>query len=177
MDSHEEPFPGFLSIVRRYPVDNPQEKGEGRYFVIADTEFLCHFGTVLTDKLLRLDTVILQELAHGIEVVHRHHVVLRVVVEHHVEIAARSPSAGERILTEDGLEPARQGTVLVDDGIRDDVARLLGLDEFLVEGPALVLLAEEPLVEVLGHGVFQIVVDVVPQTEAKRLSISFSSFK
>ena len=52
--------------------------------MVGDTEFLDGFRTVLTDKLLCFDAVILEELAHGIEVLHRHDIVLRIVEEHHV---------------------------------------------------------------------------------------------
>jgi len=65
--------------------------------MVCDTEFLCRFGAVLTDKLLRLDTLVLEELAHGIEVLHWHDIVFRIVEEHHVEVFAGRPAAGERI--------------------------------------------------------------------------------
>ena len=84
-------------IVRRYPLDNPEEESEGRYLMVGDAEFLYRFGTVLIDKLLCLDAMILEELAHGVEVVHGHDIVFRIVEEHHVEVAAGCPAAGERI--------------------------------------------------------------------------------
>lgn len=86
-----------LLIVRRHPLDDPEEKGKSRYLMVCDTEFLCRFGAVLTDKLLRLDTLVLEELAHGIEVLHWHDIVFRIVEEHHVEVFAGRPAAGERI--------------------------------------------------------------------------------
>ena len=127
--------------------------------MVGDTEFLDRFGAVLADELLRLDTIILEEFAHGIEVLYWHDIVLCVVEEHHVKVAAGLPSAGEGILGEGSLEPARQGAVgIEEDGRSTDVTRLFGLDKFLVKGLTLVLLAEKPLVEVAGHGILQIVV-------------------
>ena len=52
--------------------------------MVGDTEFLDGFRTVLIDELLSLDTIVLEEPAHGIEVLHRHDIVLRIVEEHHV---------------------------------------------------------------------------------------------
>ena len=75
--------------------------------MVGDTKFLDRFGAVLADELLRLDTIILEEFAHGIEVLHWHDIVLRVVEEHHVKVAAGLPAAGEGILGESFLEPAR----------------------------------------------------------------------
>ena len=126
--------------------------------MVGDTEFLDRFGAVLADELLRLDTIILEEFAHGIEVLHWHDIVLRVVEEHHVKVAARLPAAGEGILAVGFLEPARQGAIRIEDGRSTEVTRLFGLDKFLVKGLTLVLLAEEPLVEMAGHGILQIVV-------------------
>ena len=146
-------------------LDDPKEEGKGRHLVIGDAGFLGRLGTVLTDKLFWLDAVGLEELAHGIEVLHRHDIVFRIVEEHHIEVFAGRPAAGKRILTEGGLELERHGIVGIEEGICEEIARLLGLDKLLVEGPALVLLAEEPVIEVLGHGILQIVVDVVTQTE------------
>ncbi len=133
--------------------------------MVGDAELLGCFGTVLTDKLLCFDTVTLEELAHGIKVIHWHHIVFRIVEEHHVKVTAGCPATGECICGEGGLESARQRTTGIEDGRCADVTRLFGLDKFLVKGPALVLLAEEPLIEVLGHGILQIVVDVVTQAE------------
>ena len=133
--------------------------------MVGDTEFLCHFGTILTDKFLCFDTIILEELTHGIKVLHWYDIVFRIVEEHHVEVVAGRPSAGERIRAESFLESARQGAIVIEDGICTEVARLFGLDKILVKGLALVLLAEEPLVEVAGYGILQKVVDVVTQTE------------
>ena len=53
--------------------------------MVGDTEFLDRFGAVLTDKLLRLDTMILEELAHGIEVLHRYDIVFRIVEGHSLD--------------------------------------------------------------------------------------------
>ena len=105
--------------------------------MVGDASFLCCFGTIFTDKLLRLDTLVLEELAHGIEVLHRHDIVFRIVEEHHVEVFAGCPATGERICAEGLLESARQGTVGVKHGICADVACLFGLDKLLVEGSAL----------------------------------------
>lgn len=46
------------------------------------------------------DSMILEKLAHGIEILHRHNIVLRVVEEHHIQIATRCPSMGESICAE-----------------------------------------------------------------------------
>lgn len=72
--------------------------------MVGDAYFLYRFRTVLTDELLSFDTMIFQELAHGIKVLNWHHIVFRVVEEHQVQIAAWCPSAGERILFEGFLE-------------------------------------------------------------------------
>ena len=154
-----------FSIVCLHPFYNPKEEGQSRYLVIGDADLLGRFGAVFSDKLLGLDAIGLEELAHGIEILHRHDIVFRIVEEHHIEVFAGRPAAGKRILTEGGLELERHGIVGIEEGICEEIARLLGLDKLLVEGPALVLLAEEPLIEVLGHGILQIVVDVVTQTE------------
>ena len=85
--------------------------------------------------------------------------------EHYVEVAAGLPAAGKCIGAEGLLESARQGATDIEDGICADITRLFGIDKLLVKSLTLVLLAEEPLVEVAGHGVLQIVVNVVTQTE------------
>ena len=64
--------------------------------MVGDTEFLDRFGAVLADELLRLDTIILEEFAHGIEGLHWHDIVLRVVEEHHVKVAAGLKSRAVR---------------------------------------------------------------------------------
>ena len=154
-----------LLIVFTHPLDNPEEEGEGRYLVIGDAGFLSRFGAVFSDKLLGLNVIGLEELAHGIEVLYWYNIVSRIVEEHHVEVATWRPATGERILAEGGLESERQRATGIEDGLCAEVTRLLSLDELLVKGLALVLLAEEPLIEVLGHGILQVVMDVVTQTE------------
>ena len=97
--------------------------------------------------------MILEKAAHGIKILHRYNIVIRVVEEHDVEVAARRPAAGERVLTEGCLESERQGTADIEDGICAEVTRLLGLDKFFVKGLTLVFLAEEPLIEIRCHGI------------------------
>ena len=121
--------------------------------MVGDADFLGHFGAVLIDILLCLDTMIFEELAHDIEVLHRNHIVIGIVEEHDVEVAAGCPAAGEGIRAKGGLEASREWAAVVEHGCGADVSRLLGLDEFQVEGHALVLFAEKPLVEVAGHGI------------------------
>lgn len=97
--------------------------------MIGDAGFLGRLGTVLTDKLFWLDAVGLEELAHGIEILHRYDIVFRVVEEHHVEVAAGRPTAGKCISTEGSTETARQGIVGIEEGVCEEVTRLLGLDQ------------------------------------------------
>ncbi len=49
------------------------------------------------------------------------------------------------------MNSARQGTIRIEDSLCAEITRLLGLDQLLVEGHALVLLTKEPLIEVLGN--------------------------
>ena len=122
-------FPlSLLFIVRGHPLYNPEEKGKGRYLMVADASFLCHFGAVLTDELLCLDSMTLEKLAHGIKVLHWYDIVFRIVEEHHVEVTAGCPAASKRILAEGALESARQGAIGIKDGRCADVTRLFSLD-------------------------------------------------
>ena len=114
--------------------------------MIGDACLLCRFGAVLTDILLCLDTIFLEELAHGIEVIYGYNIVFRIVEEHHVEVATGLPATGKRILAECFLEPTRQVAIGIEDGLCAEVARLLGLDKFFIESFALVLLAEEQFI-------------------------------
>ena len=47
--------------------------------MVCDAGLLGRFCAVLSDKLLGLNVIGLEELAHGIEVLHGYHVVLRIV--------------------------------------------------------------------------------------------------
>lgn len=75
------------------------------------------------------------------------------------------------------MNSARQGTISIEDSLCAEITRLLGLDQLLVEGHALVLLTKEPLIEVLGNGILQIVVDVVTQTEEVVVLVTASCTK
>ena len=77
--------------------------------MVGDTEIFFGLCAVVADKLFCLDSMILEELAHGIKVLHWYNVVFRVVEEHHIEVTARCPAAGERIFAEGRLESETGG--------------------------------------------------------------------
>ena len=133
--------------------------------MVGRAEILFRCATVVVDKPLCLDVVIVEELLHGIVVVHGYDIVFCIVEEHDVEVAAGCPAAGEGILAEGLFEAQRQGTVDVEDGCCAEVARLLGLDEFLVESLALVLLTFSPLFLIMRTHVLDEQVDQMLQDE------------
>ena len=65
--------------------------------MVCDAGLLGRFCAVFSDKLFGLNVIGLEELAHGIEILHWHDVVFRIMEEHHIEVFAGRPAAGERI--------------------------------------------------------------------------------
>ena len=96
--------------------------------MVGDAGFLGRFRAVLTDELLCLDAFGLEELAHGIEVLHWHDIVFRVVEKHHIEVSTGRPATSKRILAEGSLKLARQGAIGIENGFCADVTRLFSLD-------------------------------------------------
>ena len=79
--------------------------------MVGQAEALFCIATVVTDKSLCLDMIVVEELLHGIIVLHGYDIVFYVVEEHDVEIAAGRPatqSHRRRDTWRDGITPAQQ---------------------------------------------------------------------
>ena len=72
--------------------------------MVGRAQTLLGITTKVTDKSLCRDLMVVEELLHGIVVIHGYDIVFRIMAEHDIEVAAGCPATGERIIAESRLE-------------------------------------------------------------------------